>query len=46
MKDNTFQAQIREEEGGELSQAEWPGEKGLQSEVGDVSKERIKAVLN
>lgn len=46
MKDNTFQDHRRGEEGGELSQAEWPREKGHQSEVGDIFKEKIEAALN
>lgn len=46
MKGNTLQAHKREEERGELSQAEWPGEKRHQSEVGDVFKEEIKAALS
>lgn len=46
MKDNTFQAHRRGEEGGELSQAEWPGEKWHQSEAGESFKEKIKAALN
>lgn len=46
MKDNTFQAHKREEEGGELSEAEQPGEKRHQNELGDVIKEKIKAALS
>lgn len=40
MKDNIHKRE--EEEGGEFSQAEWPGEKRHHSELGDVIKEKIK----